>query len=72
VSKAGELVDGAEVTGSATLGVFRVGTEDFLNFFGITTNGTLTRTWCSKSERGTAIVTVNVEDATATVLITIF
>jgi hypothetical protein len=72
VSKAGVLVDGAEVNGSATLGVFRVGTEDFLNFTGFTTRGTLTRTWCAKSERGAAIITVNVEDATATVMVTIF
>lgn len=72
VSKSGQLVDGAEVIGSATLGIFRVGTEDFLGFVGTTTRGTLTRIWCAKSERGTAIITVNVEEATATVLITIF
>lgn len=72
VTKAGVLVDGVEVTGTASLGVFRVGTENFLNFFDTTIRGTVTRTWCSQSERGTAIITVNVEEATATVLITIF
>ena len=72
VLKGAQLVDGAEVVGSATLGVFRVGTTDFLNFSGTTTRGTLTRTWCAKSERGTALITVNVEDASDTVLITIF
>jgi hypothetical protein len=72
VSKNGELVDGAEVVGTASLGVFRVGTEDFLNFTGTTTRGTLSRTWCAKSERGTSIITVNVEETTTTVLITIF
>ena len=49
-----------------------MGTEDFLNFAGTTTRGTLTRTWCAQTERGTAIITVNVEEGTATVLITIF
>lgn len=72
VSKSGQLVDGVDVIGSATLGVFRVGTEDFLGFVGLTTRGTLSRIWCAKSERGTAIITVNVEDSTATVMITIF
>ena len=68
----GDLVDGATVIGTATLGVFRVGTEDLLNFVGTTTRGSLSRTWCAKRERGTAIVTVNVEDATASTQITIF
>jgi len=72
VQKNNQLVDGALVTGSTTLGVFRVGTEDFFNFNGTTTRGTLTRTWCAKSERGTALITVTVEDASDTVLITIF
>ena len=72
VSKSGVLVDGAEVFGSATLGVFVQGTEESLNFTGLTTRGTLTRTWCAKSERGTAMITVNVEDASDTVLVTIF
>jgi hypothetical protein len=72
VKKNGQLVDGVDVIGTTTLGVFRVGTEDFLNFIGITTRGTLSQTWCAKNERGTATVTVNVEDSTATVLITIF
>lgn len=67
----GSLVDGAPVIGTATLGVFRVGTQDFLNFAGNTQNGVLSRTWCSKAERGTATVTVTAEDAVATVLITI-
>lgn len=67
----GNLIDGASVTGSPSLGVFRVGDEDFLNFAGVTTRGFLNRTWCSKAERGTAIITVTVEDAVATVLITI-
>jgi hypothetical protein len=72
VTKNNQLVDGAEVIGTATLGVFRVGETDFLNFQGTTTRGTLSRTWCAKSERGTALITVNVEDAADTVLITIF
>lgn len=72
VHKGTTLVDGAEVFGTTTLGVFRVGTDDFLNFGGTTTRGTLTRTWCAKSERGTAIITVTVEETTDTVLITIF
>jgi hypothetical protein len=72
VHKGGQLVDGAEVSGTATLGVFRVGTDDFINFGGFTTRGTLTRTWCAKSERGTATITVTVEETTDTVFITIF
>jgi hypothetical protein len=72
VQKNNQLVDGAQVSGTASLGVFRVGSEDFLNFVGTTTRGTLTRTWCAKSERGTAIITVTVEDASDNVLITIF
>ena len=72
VTQAGTLVDGVEVIGSTTLGVFRVGTADFLGFIGTTTRGTLTRIWCAKAQRGTSIITVNVEEATATVLITIY
>jgi hypothetical protein len=49
-----------------------VGTDDFINFGGFTTRGTLTRTWCAKSERGTATITVTVEETTDTVFITIF
>ena len=72
VTQNGNLVNNVEVIGTSTLGVFRVGTDDFLNFTGTTTRGVLSRTWCAKSERGTAIITVNVEDVTATTLITIF
>jgi hypothetical protein len=72
VKKGNDLVDGVDVIGTTTLGVFRVGTENFVNFLGITTRGVLTRTWCAQNERGTATITVNVEDATTTVLITIF
>lgn len=68
----GNLIDGAFVSGTSSLGVFRLGTEDLLNFVGVTTRGFLTRTWCAKAERGTAIITATVEDAVATVLITIF
>jgi hypothetical protein len=72
VTQDGKLVNNVEVDGTTTLGVFRVGTSDFLNFSGTTTRGVLSRTWCAKSERGTATITVTVEDSVATVLITIF
>jgi hypothetical protein len=72
VSKSGALVDGALVTASVTLGVLKSGTDEFVAITQPTTRGIALFVWCAKSERGTATITATAEDATATVLITIF
>jgi hypothetical protein len=72
VTKAGVLVDGAEVTVTTTLGVFKRGTENFVGLQGITTRGVAVFAWCALAERGTSIITATAEDATVTILITIF
>lgn len=72
----GQLVDGAIVTLSTTLGRFPASSNptrpESVAVSGFTTNGVYTDVLCAKSERGTATVTASVEDAFATVLITIF
>lgn len=72
VSKSGQLVDGTLVTVTRTLGVFKSGTQELVGIQDITIRGVALFVWCAKSQRGTAIITATAEDATATVLITIF
>jgi hypothetical protein len=73
VTKDGLLVDGAAVTVTTTLGVFKSGTEEFVGFADVPTNrGLATFAWCAKSERGTATINASTEDAATSVLITIF
>ena len=68
----GNLVDGAEVLFTTTLGVFRQGTEDFVGI-GVTTNrGLATVGFVAQDQVGTAIITATVEDASVTTRITIF
>lgn len=70
----GRLVDGAIVTLSATLGRFP-GTEPGEEFVAVqvtTVNGVASRPLSAKSTKGTDIVTAVVEDAVATVNVTIF
>jgi hypothetical protein len=71
----GNLVDNALVVLTTTLGRFpstTAGGEEFVAVQGSTRRGIFTFPLCAKDERGTAIVTGTVEDAHATVLITIF
>ena len=68
----GNLVDGANVSMSAGLGVFVVGTQQLAGVAGQTTRGFFQVTYCAQSERGTAIITARVEDAFDTALVTIF
>jgi hypothetical protein len=68
----GNLVDGAEVLFTTTLGVFRVGTQDFVGI-GVTTNrGLATVGFVAQDQVGTALITATVEDASVTTRITIF
>lgn len=67
----GELVDGALVTVTTTLGIFRRGTESFVALQDVTVRGIALFAWCSQSERGTSTITATVEDAHATTFITI-
>jgi hypothetical protein len=73
VSKNGVLVDGALVSVTTTLGVFKSDTEDLVGFLDSpTTRGVATFGWCAKDTRGTSTITATVEDAHTSVLITIF
>ncbi len=72
VHKSGQLVDGALVTVTVTLGVLKSGTDEFVGITNTTTRGVALFVWCAKSERGTAIITATAEETTDTVLITIF
>lgn len=72
VHKSGQLVDGALVTATVTLGVLKSGTDEFVGITEPTTRGVALFVWCAKAERGTAIITVTVEEVHDTVLITIF
>jgi hypothetical protein len=67
----GQLVDGAEVLVTTTLGIFRSGTESFVGLSAITIRGVASFAWCSQTERGTSTVTATVEDAHKSVFITI-
>jgi hypothetical protein len=73
VNKNGTLVDGALVTVTTTLGVFKdsAGT-DLIGQQLTTTRGVATFAWCAKDTRGTSTITASVEEATTSVLITIF
>jgi hypothetical protein len=66
VTQNGVLVDGALVQVTTTLGSF-VGDQTRA-----TTRGVATFEWCASLTPGTATITGTVEEATATVLITIF
>lgn len=70
----GRLVDGALVSLATTLGRFpQTATRpESVGVFGTTIRGTYTDILCAKAERGTALVTATVEDAHASVQITIF
>jgi hypothetical protein len=72
VTKNGTLVDGAIVTVTTTLGVFKDGTEDLVGQQDTTTRGVATFFWCATDTRGTSTITASVEEATTTVMITIF
>jgi len=71
---AGRLIDGARVTVVTTLGRFPASgnRQESVAVQGFTIRGVYTDVLCAKAERGTAIVTATVEDAVATVTITIF
>ena len=69
----GQLVDGVAVSFTTTLCCFAGPTD--VNIVGTSVNtlrGTATVTFCAKRQRGTATITAAVEDAFATVLITVF
>lgn len=72
VKKGTQLVDGALVTVSVTLGVLKSGTEEFVAITDFTTRGVALFVWCAKATRGTATITATAEEATDVVLITIF
>ncbi len=70
----GQLVDGAQVTLTTTLGRFP-GTnpgQEFVSVTGVTTRGFFEFPICAKAERGTGIVTGTTEDAVATTRFTVF
>ena len=67
----GNLIDGATVSLTTTLGIFRVGTDSFVGVTGTTVRGFIRFTYCSLDERGTSTITASVEDAFATTVITI-
>ncbi len=68
----GQLVDGAAVLFTRTLGRFPVGSTEFDAVTVSTTNGLATVVLCAKDVKGTSIVTATAENASATVLVTIF
>lgn len=68
----GQLVDGATVFFATTLGSFRVGTEDFGGRTAVTVNGLASVFFCALEDRGSALITATVEDASDTVIVTIF
>jgi hypothetical protein len=70
----GRLIDGATVTLTAVLGRFppTAARQESVAVTGVTTRGVLTDVVCAKAERGTGSVTATVENATATVLFTVF
>jgi hypothetical protein len=68
----GQLVDNIEVRFTTSMCCFVVGTDDTIVSATITTVlGVANITYCANKVRGTNIVTGSVEDAFATVLITI-
>jgi hypothetical protein len=68
----GQLVDGAIVLFTRSLGRFPVGNQEFDAVSVPTTNGIALVVLCAKDVKGTSIVTATVEDAHNTVLVTIF
>jgi len=68
----GQLVDGAPVTFTKSLGIFPIGTEEFDAVTIRTTNGLATAVLCAKQQVGTSLVTATVEDASDTVIVTFF
>jgi hypothetical protein len=70
----GQLVDGALVTLTTTLGRFPGANpgQEFVAVTGPTTRGVFDFPLCAKAERGTGTVTATTEDAAATVLFTVF
>jgi hypothetical protein len=66
------LIDGATVAFSRSIGTFRIGTEDFGAVAVSTLKGLATVNFCALTERGTAIITAVVQDAVATTFVTIF
>jgi hypothetical protein len=72
----GRLVDGAIVTVTTTLGRFPPQASpprpESVGVTGLTIRGNFADVLCAKAERGTAIVTATVEDATASTQITIY
>lgn len=67
----GNLIDGAVVSVTSTLGVFKL-PDDKVGGTLPTTRGTLTVGFCAKNQTGTGIITATAEDAVATTLVTIF
>ena len=67
----GQLVDGAVVAVTSTLGRFKI-PDDKVGGFLTTTRGTASVGFCAKGQPGTAIITASVEDAVASTLITLF
>ena len=71
----GRLVDGAVVLFNTTLGIFpkqQGEGQDAVARFRVTLNGIATEVICAQAVKGTATVSATVEDAHATVLVTIF
>lgn len=72
VFRNGQLVDGASVTFTKSLGRFAVGDEEFDAVTVETVNGLATAVLCAKGQVGTSLVTATVEDASDTVIVTFF
>jgi hypothetical protein len=69
----GNLVDGVDVHFTTSLCCFVVGTDNnIVSATFSTLRGVANITYCGRTERGTATITASVEDAFATVLITVF
>jgi hypothetical protein len=70
----GQLVDGAFVNLTTTLGRFPGANpgQEFVSVGGSTVRGIFDFPLCAKAERGTGTVTATVEDAVATILFTVF
>ena len=70
----GQLVDGALVTFTKTLGVFTPpGTTDTFDAVTATTvNGIANAVLCAQTQAGTSVVTGRVEDASGTAIVTFF
>jgi hypothetical protein len=70
----GQLVDGANVTLTTTLGRFpgQNPGQEFVAVGGPTTRGIFDFPICAKAERGTGTITATTEDAAATALFTVF